>query len=237
MRVVEIFGPTIQGEGPHAGRVTHFVRFGGCDFRCSWCDSLHAVLPERVREADDLTESEIMDRLGELAPARMVVLSGGNPALQRLDLLLTMLHARYAVIAIETQGSRWRDWLTRVDSLVVSPKPPSSGEVNERNAAQLARFMASATARDHDSTLALKVVVFNNEDLDWAYGVHAAYPTVPFYLSVGTDQDDSTHAETVASVAQRYAWLAGAVTNDARWRNTYVLPQLHVIAWGQKVGV
>ena len=41
--IAEIFGPTIQGEGALIGLPTVFVRTGGCDYRCSWCDSLHAV--------------------------------------------------------------------------------------------------------------------------------------------------------------------------------------------------
>ena len=54
--VVEIFGPTVQGEGPDAGVPAYFVRFGGCDFRCSWCDSMHAVDPAEVRaNAERLT--------------------------------------------------------------------------------------------------------------------------------------------------------------------------------------
>src|SRR5262249_776223 len=43
IRVSEIFGPTIQGEGVLIGLPTVFVRSGGCDYRCSWCDSMHAV--------------------------------------------------------------------------------------------------------------------------------------------------------------------------------------------------
>ena len=43
LRIAEIFGPTIQGEGALIGEPTVFVRAGGCDYRCSWCDSLHAV--------------------------------------------------------------------------------------------------------------------------------------------------------------------------------------------------
>ena len=46
IRISEIFGPTIQGEGPLMGRPTVFVRTGGCDYRCRWCDTLYAVLPE-----------------------------------------------------------------------------------------------------------------------------------------------------------------------------------------------
>jgi organic radical activating enzyme len=46
IRISKIFGPTIQGEGPLIGRPIVFVRTGGCDYRCSWCDTLYAVLPE-----------------------------------------------------------------------------------------------------------------------------------------------------------------------------------------------
>lgn len=239
MRVAEIFGPTVQGEGPHAGRVTHFVRFAGCDYRCSWCDSLHAVLPERVRDADNLTDLQIVDRLDALSLAPMVVLSGGNPALQHLDTLLPLLEQRYDVIAVETQGSRWQSWLAFVHSLVVSPKPPSSGEVSKRNDTQFVHFMAAATAKAR-AALTLKIVIFSEVDLQWAQGVHERYPEVPFYLSVGTDishPDQIEHADTVAAVGERYAWLCERVANNPLWHRVTVLPQLHVIAWGHKVGV
>ena len=65
--VVEVFGPTIQGEGELAGVPTAFVRFGGCDYRCTWCDSLHAVLPEDVREAPRMTATRCGDAAGSRA--------------------------------------------------------------------------------------------------------------------------------------------------------------------------
>lgn len=230
MRVIETFGPTIQGEGPYAGRVCHFVRFGGCDYRCSWCDSIQAVDPALVRTADDLTPHEIVDQLLDLAPAPMLVLSGGNPALQRLDALLDLLRPMYQVIAVETQGSIWRDWLTRVDSLVVSPKPPSSHEATPAHWHQFIRFMVNAT--QHPG-LVLKVVCFDEADLDWVCrGVLTLYPNVPLYLSVGTDPED-----TPSSLGDRYAWLCETVTGDTQLHGAVVLPQLHVIAWGHRVGV
>ena len=67
MPVVEVFGPTIQGEGELAGIPTAFVRFGGCDYRCSWCDSLFAVLPEDVRKAPRMTPAEVAAALEALA--------------------------------------------------------------------------------------------------------------------------------------------------------------------------
>jgi hypothetical protein len=64
--VVEIFGPTIQGEGAEAGMATHFVRVGGCDFRCSWCDTMYAVDPEVVRAtAEKLSSQEIVGRVAD----------------------------------------------------------------------------------------------------------------------------------------------------------------------------
>jgi uncharacterized Fe-S radical SAM superfamily protein PflX len=64
LAVVEVFGPVIQGEGPLAGSKTMFVRFGGCDYRCTKCDSLHAVIPQAVKKnAQYLTAEEITDKL------------------------------------------------------------------------------------------------------------------------------------------------------------------------------
>ena len=41
--VSEVFGPTLQGEGPHAGRPCHFIRLGGCNLSCSWCDTPYST--------------------------------------------------------------------------------------------------------------------------------------------------------------------------------------------------
>lgn len=229
MRVVEVFGPTVQGEGPYAGRVCHFVRLGGCDYRCSWCDTPQAVLPELVREAEELTVHDVMGRLAALAVAPMVVLSGGNPALWHLDALVEELRERYHVVAVETQGSVWRDWLRHVDSLVVSPKPPSSGEAT---AAHGAAFMAFMRKSRGVPGRVLKVVVFGADDLEWAAALHAVYDGVPFYLSVGTGADDE-----LADVGERYAWLCEAVAMRPSLHDAVVLPQLHVVAWGHAVGV
>lgn len=232
MRVVETFGPTIQGEGPFAGRACHFLRFGGCDFRCSWCDTPHAVLPALVRQAENLTPEEIAARLDALNPAPMLVISGGNPALQPLDNLLPLLQG-YEIIAVETQGTRWRSWLNDIDSLVISPKPPSSGEASPQNFDRLHRFMGHAV--QHPGAV-LKIVVFDEEDLSWAAEVHAIWRSLPFYLSAGTDQD-APEEDLLGLVSGRYAWLAERVAEEPILHRAVVLPQLHVIAWGSRVGV
>ena len=92
IRISEIFGPTIQGEGPLVGRPTVFVRTGGCDYRCTWCDTLYAVLPEYHDEWTPMTPAAIMARVNELAGGKpvLVSLSGGNPALQPLSPLIAL---------------------------------------------------------------------------------------------------------------------------------------------------
>jgi 7-carboxy-7-deazaguanine synthase len=233
--VIEIFGPTIQGEGPDAGVPAYFVRFGGCDYRCSWCDSMHAVDPAEVRvNAEHLTVEQIIQRITALpAGPSLVVLSGGNPALLDLDSLVLALRQDHKRVAVETQGSRWRSWLADVDRLVISPKPPSSGMASSHALATLRTFIDKATSA---SAPALKLVVFDQADLDWAAARHRDYPHLPLFLSAGTDVG-LPDEDTLVRLRERYRWLCEKVARRTDLRTASVLPQLHVIAWGTARGV
>lgn len=233
--VVEIFGPTLQGEGPDMGRPAYFVRLGGCDYRCSWCDSMYAVEPAGVRLADRLTEQQIIDRVSGLAAGPdLVVLTGGNPALFELGQLTRMFHAADMEVAVETQGSRWKQWLGQVDRLVVSPKGPSSAMDTPKHRSLLKRFMAQAT--DSRVTLALKAVIFNAEDLEHARWLAWRWPGVSLHLSTGTDVGLGEH-ETVDRVRARLRWLSEAVAIDPDLRHVQVGTQQHVLTWGTRRGV
>ena len=130
--VVEIFGPVLQGEGPLAGSKTMFVRFGGCDYRCAKCDSLHAVIPAAVKKhARRLTPQEIADELIPKAKATgtpWVTFSGGNPCMHDLNMLISLLAGAEMAVAVETQGTLAPTWLKRCQMIVVSPKSPGLGE-------------------------------------------------------------------------------------------------------------
>jgi 7-carboxy-7-deazaguanine synthase len=236
--VIELFGPTVQGEGPEAGRPAYFIRFGACDFRCSWCDSLYAVDPGEIRaHATQMSSAEIRTALDELtAGPTLVVLTGGNPALHHLDELVEEMQRDGFDVAVETQGSIYRSWLARVDRLVVSPKPPSSGEASDRHWDQLGQFMASAL--EVRAALALKVVVFDQDDLAYAKQVARAWPAVPLHLSVGTDPEPAPSAEgDKVQILDRFRWLCEAAAEAPELSGVQVLPQLHVLAWGRARGV
>lgn len=232
--ISEIFGPTIQGEGALAGRITVFVRTGGCDSRCSWCDTLYAVLPEYKNQWMKMSAAQIIAKIEEhsLGKPVLVTVSGGNPALQPLSELLELGHARGHRFALETQGTKSPDWLSHLDFLTISPKPPSSGMKFDLEALQRCVEQGS---RDGRAQLSLKVVVFDEADYEFAQKVCREFPGIPFYLSVGTDTTARAQNDT-AQITQGIEWLIARATRDG-WNEAIILPQIHVLLWGQKRGV
>lgn len=122
-RVNEIFY-TLQGEGCHSGIPAVFVRFSGCNLRCPWCDTDFA-------EYTEMTEEQIVTEVVSLYDIpnerrRMVVLTGGEPALQVDDALVAALHKAGFYICIETNGTRplpsGIDWITCSPKMIESRK-------------------------------------------------------------------------------------------------------------------
>ena len=118
-RVNNIFY-SLQGEGRNTGRAAVFIRFAGCNLRCSFCDTEF----ESYRE---MTEGEILAAIHDY-PSRFVVLTGGEPTLQVDESFVDLLHQHDYEVAMESNGTRPApknlDWLT------VSPKT-FSGEWGE----------------------------------------------------------------------------------------------------------
>lgn len=127
--VLEIFGPTIQGEGRVIGRKTMFVRTAGCDYRCSWCDSAFTWDGSAKGDIKLMTAEEIYDELKRIGGDLFnhVTISGGNPALIKgIQELVDLFQDKGIFSALETQGSKFQPWMTQIDDLTISPKPPSS---------------------------------------------------------------------------------------------------------------
>lgn len=166
-----------------------------------------------------------------------VTLSGGNPALlSQLGSLVDELHRHGITVAVETQGSRWQDWLNDIDEVTISPKPPSSGM--ETDWEKLDIMISRLSARQPGRSFSLKVVVFDDTDLAYAETVHERYPNVPFYLQTGNpDVSTSDTSSHVSYLLERYEWLVNAVMQSDRLNDVRVLPQLHTLVWGNKRGV
>ncbi|HTN53275.1 MAG TPA: radical SAM protein [Anaeromyxobacter sp.] len=155
MRVTEIFF-SIQGEGTRAGLPCVFVRFTGCDLRCVYCDTAYAFHGGR-----ELSRPEILAEV-ERFPCRFVLLTGGEPTLQReLPELTRELLARGYVVAIETHGQRPLGGLPAEAIRIADVKTPGSGEP--------ARELGWLEAlQPHDE---VKFVVCSEADFRWSLEV------------------------------------------------------------------
>jgi len=246
--VMEIFGPVIQGEGAMAGQPTMFIRFGGCDYRCLQCDSMHAVDPRLIAQnASYLTAEEIGQKLRDMTPAHIdwVTLSGGNPLIWDVSELVKELNEHY-MIAVETQGTIWRPWVADVDCLTISPKGPGMGEHTDFGV--LDKFMDEVDDNidHHSGVVNLKIVCFDSRDLDFAEKVFNRYPSIRRYLSVGNSFPRWLETHAVADpvmqeqLLRNYRWLTEETLKRPKLF-TYgeaptVLPQLHVLMYGNELG-
>lgn len=136
---------TLQGEGLHQGRAAYFIRLGGCDVGCVWCD----VKESWDKEKHPLLRIDDIVATIKSTPAELVVITGGEPLMHDLTALTSVLKAKGLRTHIETSGSSplsgtW-DWIT------LSPK---------KFKAPLAEVLPHANE--------LKIVVFNKSDFAWA---------------------------------------------------------------------
>lgn len=237
--VIEIFGPTIQGEGMVVGQKTMFVRTAGCDYSCSWCDSSFTWDGSGKQLIVQMTAEEIWSELKRLGGNgfSFVTISGGNPALLRnLDMLIAILKDNNIKIGVETQGSKWQDWLYDIDELTISPKPPSSGMTTDFS--MLSDILGKLRNRNSNQHISLKIVIFNEEDYAYAKQVHTRYPNIPFYLQVGNDDITSMdNVRLISHLLKKYQALIDRVMIDEELKDVKVLPQLHALVWGNKRGV
>lgn len=245
---MEIFGPTIQGEGYLAGSQTHFVRFGLCDYHCRMCDSIHAIDSTFVKEhANYWTQDEIFEQVIENLPLHTpwITLSGGNPAIHNLSQLVANFQTVGWKVAIETQGTFAPNWIGALDCVTVSPKSPGMGEKFEPK--KLGDFLGKF---QHGDGLNIKVVVFSAQDLEFAALINEQF-AIPFglkdrfYLSLGNSQIpqivEGKLVTGIGSVTQHrehllneYAILCEELTQDRRLANAKFFPQLHVLAWSNE---
>ena len=116
--VKEMFGPTLQGEGAHAGRAVVFLRFAACNLDCPGCDTDFS--PDGARR---MTAGEVVEQLRALDVGRTnrVVVTGGEPTLQWDAPIAAAIRGAGFLVHMESNGTR--PLAAPVDWLTVSPKP------------------------------------------------------------------------------------------------------------------
>lgn len=146
--VNKIFGPTHQGEGPTAGKLTMFLRLYGCNMACGYCDTpktwntigskfRHPEKHDIAKENHRMSLDEIVEELKRLGPGvTRLVISGGEPMLQEKNLIFLIRKLRlngYKKIEIETNGTikPSMEFVNLVDQFNCSPKTSNSGPDNK----------------------------------------------------------------------------------------------------------
>jgi organic radical activating enzyme len=136
---------TVQGEGVHAGKAAYFIRLAGCDVGCHWCDVKESWEEEKhpVLSVDEIVA------IAKQYPARIAVITGGEPLMHNLDLLTEKLHESDFNTHIETSGahpfSGSFDWVCLSPKKFKNPLPEIYQRADE-----------------------LKVIVYNKHDFQWA---------------------------------------------------------------------
>ena len=111
---------TIQGEGFHSGKPAYFIRLGGCDVGCKWCDAKYTWNPKLYPP----TDIDIVVRRAVECKAQSIVITGGEPLLYPLEPLTTKLKSEGLQIFLETSGSH--PFSGTFDWVCLSPKRKSA---------------------------------------------------------------------------------------------------------------
>lgn len=244
LRVNEIFGPTIQGEGPFAGEVCSFIRLQGCDFNCKWCDSKPATNIDHELEPMTIEDivSDINNRMGHNFKRTdgnngLVVITGGNPLIQNIDTLIRKLEEYGYLIQLETQGSIYKD-LSIFENTVAVVSPKITGGSGMESRYDKPRLKDSIIEWTRHYGTYFKFVAGSTEDLDAIYKFCKSYAIEEAWISVITPQNGiMTDSEIILEVGDTYRELIEYHTSEPRDLQAIIFPQLHVWAWGSKSGV
>ena len=175
---------TLQGEGFHQGKAAYFIRLGGCDVGCVWCD---------VKDSWDASKHPLFDVEALISnvrqtPAKLVVITGGEPLMHNLDALTHALQAAGFETNIETSGAHplsgsW-NWICLSPKKFKAPLPEIMPEAHE-----------------------LKVVIFNKSDFEWAEQYAALVnPSCKLFLQPEWDKASIVTPLIIEYIKQHPQW-------------------------------
>lgn len=227
--VSEIFGPTIQGEGPRAGRLCHFIRLGGCNLSCSWCDTPYSWDSSRFDLRQELTPLSVDEICDQLEPdINEVVITGGEPFMHQRSPywgeLLRKLKARNNYIAVETNGTIAPNEVTQtfVSHYSVSPKLENAGEHKRSQDRHMAVWPNSLKT----DRACLKFVVCKPEDIFEAVQISEMYGWPRWNTWVMPEGTSS------GALLDNFR----AITEEAIRQRVNVSQRIHVFAFGDERG-
>ncbi len=183
---------TIQGEGFHQGKAAYFIRLGGCDVGCVWCDVKESwnadIHPKKTIEEIVCNASETTASYQLPLSGNVVVITGGEPLMHNCTLLTSELHKAGFKTHIETSGSHplsgnW-DWICLSPKKFKAPLPEILPFANE-----------------------LKIIIFNKSDFEWAEKYASLVPaTCKLYLQPEWDKSSIVTPQIIEYIKIHPQW-------------------------------
>jgi 7-carboxy-7-deazaguanine synthase len=196
---------------------------------------MYAVDPDEVAKLPKFTAQEILHQVLDLGEAAWVTLSGGNPLLFNLGYLVHLLRYAGFKVAVETQGTIYKEWASMCEVVTVSPKPPSAGNITPDHLVE--KFIRQTERYHGRARINLKIVVFDEQDYQYARDMFMLFPDYERWIQVGNhdvgepEQGDILHRVTLLGSLR---WLSQRLIEDADpvMQDVRVTPQLHTLMWG-----
>jgi len=214
MKISEIFY-SIEGEGIEIGRPEIFVRLSGCNLRCVWCDTKYAW-----EDGKDMSVEEVIEEIKKY-PCKNVSITGGEPLLQRKELLglIKKLNEAGYWIQINTNGTIFdKEIFDLIDLITMDCKCPSSGMRSDFN-------VLKKTEKLFDFKSQFKFVISDEEDYQYAKNIISTLLKDNLNLVFQPEW-------TRRKIAKK---LVELVKKDGL--NVRVILQQQKIIWGTKKGV
>lgn len=231
--VAEIFGPTWQGEGNHAGRTAVFIRLGHCNLDCSWCDTPETWDRNRFnlkQTCPDVASASIIDTINRHPETELLVVTGGEPLIwQKTTAFHTVLKSASCTreIHVETNGTLTptRETLDTVEWFTVSPKLSSSGVPKPRRIKDAALKEFSLLAWEEGRAV-FKFVASDNADIDEITSLAEQFKIPP--SSVWVMPEGTTPEAVIANHR--------TIAPEALRRGYNTTTRLHTLIWGNEKG-
>lgn len=211
LQIIEIFN-SIQGEGSHIGKPSTFIRTAGCNLKCPGCDS-----PYSWGEGKTMTIEEIIIEVKKY-DTKNIVITGGEPTLQEHGWELAyILHMEGYITSLQTNGTTMNNLTGMVNHVLMDMKPGLS---------DLSLIWMLDPERDE-----VKVLVGDVDDLEFAHEVNkrAAKNNILTIIQVKNNYQNDDRMNLI----EKYKWL----TDQKFLEPVRILPQLHVLIWGNKRGI
>jgi 7-carboxy-7-deazaguanine synthase len=211
--------PGFQGEGRNTGALQYFIRASSCDMKCVICDSKYSWGKGKSKSLKELLQECLASGY------KNICLTGGEIAQfeDKLNAFIGMLRANDFHITLQTNGLHYSRAFALVHTVAMDIKTPCTGEKSNENL-----ILLLDPEKDE-----IKTLIYDINDYEYSIKINSLAKKLGIVQVL--QPCNSVGKDSVITLIEKYKWLCDLVLKDRRWANNIkVLPQLHVLIWGNE---